>query len=469
MEKNIFNVLDYGAVADGKTLSSPAVQKAIDECSANGGGVVYFPKGIYVLATVFFKDNVHIEFEDGTDILGSLDFYEYEQQEEVPYPICTYQDASHSYFNLAMFVGRNCKNIAITGRAKIDMRSVWDEDGVRGEEICHRGPKCISLRECDDVLICDVDIRNVTDLAIYFAGCDNVDIHGVKMVVYIDGISPDNCKNVKIYDCDVESGDDGIVLKSSYTLGRIDICKDINVYNCRVKSRCSAIKFGTETNGGFEDIVVDNVDVYDTRITAIAIESVDGAIIDGLTVKNIRIKNTNGLIFVHLGKRMRGPEGREIGEIKNVILENITAEGPYEPYTVIPWNYFSHKRGEYLQYPWIYSSANNSDEELVKNGRNTGWQLSSNVCGLKDRPLENITLRNVHLKVAGGVTEYDKEVPDNGPEYPEVMVYGWTLPAKGIYFRHVKGLTMDNVTVESYNPDAREDFVFEDVSMNMPI
>ena len=78
MEKKIFNVLDFGAVADGKTLSSPAVQKAIDACSANGGGVVYFPKGIYVLATVFFKDNVHIEFEDGTDILGSLDFYEYE-------------------------------------------------------------------------------------------------------------------------------------------------------------------------------------------------------------------------------------------------------------------------------------------------------------------------------------------------------------------------------------------------------
>ena len=69
----------------------------------------------------------------------------------------------------------------------------------------------------------------------------------------------------------------------------------------------------------------------------------------------------------------------------------------------------------------------------------------------------------MHFKVAGGVTEYKKEVPDVAPEYPEIMVYGWTLPTKGIYFRHVDGLLLDNVTVESYRPDMREDFVFEDV------
>ena len=459
--KNIFNVLEFGAAADSITLDSPAVQKAIDACSEAGGGTVFFPKGIYVLATVFLKSNVHIHFEDGTDILGSLDFYAYAQQEEVNYPI--YQDQSHTYFDLAMFVGRNCDNIFITGKAKIDMRSIWDEDGVRGESIRHRGPKCISLKECNNVLITDVDLNNVTDLAIYFAGCNDVDIHDVKMRVYIDGISPDNSKNVKIYNCDVESGDDGIVFKSSYTLNRLDICKNIRVWNCKVKSRCSAIKFGTETNGGFEDIEIDNIDVYDTRITGIAIESVDGAIIDGLSLKNIRMKNVNGLLFVHLGNRMRGPAGRAVGEIRNIIFENITAEGPYEPYMCIPINYFGYKDNRYLQYPWIFDSSKNKDEELKANGRDRAWQLSSNVCGLKEKPLKNITLRNVHFKMAGGVIEYEKEVPDIAPEYPEIMVYGWTLPAKGIYFRHIDGLTLDNVTVESYRPDAREDFVFENV------
>lgn len=256
MYKKVFNVCDYGARANGITLDSASVQMAIDAAFKCGGGTVFFPKGIYVLATIFLKSNVHIRFEDGTDILGSLDFYEYEQQEKIDYPI--YQDASHTYFNLSMFVAKNCQNISISGKAKIDMRSVWDEDGVRGVEIRHRGPKCIALRECIDVSITDIEIYNATDLAIYFAGCENVDIHGIKMKVYIDGISLDNSKNVKIYNCDVESGDDGIVFKSSYTLNRLDICKDIKVYDCRVKSRCSAIKFGTETNGGFEDILVDN-------------------------------------------------------------------------------------------------------------------------------------------------------------------------------------------------------------------
>lgn len=160
---------------------------------------------------------------------------------------------------------------------------------------------------------------------------------------------------------------------------------------------------------------------------------------------------------------MRGPVRREIGEITNVTLENVTAEGPYEPYPCVLICYFDYKDNNYLQYPWIFSTTANKDESLKESGRNTPWQLSSNVFGLKDKPLKNITLRNLHFKIVGGVTEYEKEVPDVAPEYPEIMVYGWTLPAKGIYFRHIKGLKLEDVTVESYMPDVRENFVFEDV------
>lgn len=464
MNEKIFNVLDYGAYADGVNLDSAAVQKAVDDANSQGGGVVLFPKGIYVLATVNLKDNVHIRFEEGVDILGSLDFYDFVQQEPVDYPI--YQDQSHTYFNPAMFVGIGCNNISITGHGIIDMRSTWDEDNVRG--LVHRGPKTVSLKECNNIELADFEIYNSTDLAVYFAGCNDVEIHDLKLKVYIDGISPDNSKNVNIYDCDVEAGDDGIVFKSSYTLNRLDICKNIKVWNCKVKSRCSAIKFGTETNGGFEDIEIDNIYIYETRITGIAIESVDGAVIDGLTIKNVRMRNTNGLLFVHLGSRMRGPEGREIGEIRNVTLENITADGPYVPYPVVPLYYKNYVINDWYQYPWIFASEKNNetDYEFRKNGGSTGWQISSNICGLPGKPLKNITLRNVHLKVNGGVKEYEKEVPDVAPEYPEVFVYGWTLPAKGIYFRHIEGLTLDNVTVDSFYPDVREDFVFEDVTGN---
>ncbi len=444
----IYNILDFGALPDGNTLNTAAVQRAVDECAACGGGAVVFPRGSFVLSTVFLKSNVKIKLEKGAEILGASSFYDYAPQENIDYP--AYQDQSHTYFDCSMFVGRNCDNIAICGEGSIDMRSVWDEDNVR--DIVHRGPKCIALKECKNVEISGIEIYNATDLAVYFAGCEDVDIHGLKMRVYIDAISPDNSKNVRIYDCDVDCGDDGIVFKSSYTLNRIDVCRNIKVRNCRVKSRCSAIKFGTETNGGFYDIDIEDIDIRETRITAIAIESVDGAIIDGLTLKDINIRNAGAPIFIHLGQRMRGPQGREVGRIRNVTLENINATGPYEPYEAIAWNYKTFVARDNIQYPWDFSS-----DHVY------GPQFTSNICGLSSIPLENITLRNVCLKLHGGVTEWIEPVPDKAPEYPEVHVYGAPLPAKGIFFRHIRGLTLDNVTVDTYLPDPREALVFEDV------
>ncbi len=458
--KSIFNVKDFGAIADGVTLCTQAVQNAIDECGKKGGTVL-FSGGEFVLSTVFLKSNVRIQIEKDAKILGSLNFYDYCQQEEINYPI--YQDASHTYFHLSMFVGLNCNNVAICGLGTIDMRSVWDEDGVRGEEIKHRGAKCIALKECTGVEISGLNIINATDLAVYFAGCNDVDVHHLRLRVYIDGISPDNSKNVRIYDCDVTTGDDGIVFKSSYTLNRIDVCKDITVKNCKIKSRCSAIKFGTETNGGFYNVFIQDIEIYDTRITGIAIESVDGAIIDGITIQNVKMQNVNAPLFMHVGKRMRGPSGLDIGAIQNVTIKNLTVTGPYVGYETVAWNYFSFKAGDTFQYPWIFGVAESFDDTLSGNTEKSDWQMTSNVCGLKGYPIKNVTLKDVSLKLDGGVKRYKRKVPLSAQDYPEVYVYGRILPAKGIYFRFVQGLTLDNVKVSTYRTDAREDFVFDSV------
>ena len=448
MTTTIYNVLDFGAKADGITLNTAAVQKAIDTCSENGGGTVLFADGDYVLSTVFLKNNVTVYIDATARILGALSFDDYCFHEKIDYP--AYQDQSHTYFDCSMFVGRNCENIAITGEGEIDMRSVWDEENKR--DIVCRGPKCIALKECKNVEISGIGIFHATDLAVYFAGCENVDIHSLRMIVYIDGVSPDNSKNVKIYDCDIEAGDDSIVFKSSYTLNRIDYCENIKVWDCRLRSRCNAIKFGTETNGGFYNIDIRDIDIRDVRITALCVESVDGAIVDGIHFENIRIRNAGTAFFVHVGKRMRGPEGREVGCIRNVSFENIEVDGPYVPFTVIPCYYWLYKDRDYIQYHWDFGSEHK-----------TGEQCTSNVCGLEESPLENISFKNIKMKVPGGITEWDPVVPDIAPPYPEVYVYGKTLPAKGIYFRHAKGVTIENFEVTSYKEDGREAFVFEKV------
>ena len=458
----IYKVEQFGAVADGVTLCTSAVQKGIDFCAQYGGGTLLFSSGNYVLGSLFLKSNVHIQIDKGVKLLGAPSYYDFAQEEKVDYPI--YQDSSHTYFHPSMFVGLDCENISIVGDGEIDMRSVWDEDGVRGEAIKHRGAKCIALKNCKNIEIANLTINNVTDLAVYFAGCENVDIYGLKLRVYIDGISPDNSKNVRIHDCEVEAGDDAIVFKSSYTLNRLGVCKDVKVWNCRLKSRCTAIKFGTETNGGFENIDIQNIEIFDTRITGIAIESVDGAVIDGVFIKNVKMRNVNAPLFIHLGKRMRGPAGRDIGEIKNVIIENVIAEGPYEPYEIIAWNYFSYKDNDTYQYPWVFGKAESFDDTKEGNSAESDWQMTSNMCGLKGNTLKNITLRNVSLYLDGGVKNFKREVPEDAQDYPEVYVYGRILPAKGIYFRHIEGLTLENVQVKTYREDKREDFIFDSVT-----
>lgn len=445
-----YDVAEFGAVPDGKTLNTKAVQAAIDACAGNGGGKVVFSKGDYVLSTVFLKSNVQIVVEKDARILGSLNFYDYEPDEQVTYAL--YQDASHSYFNCSMFVGIACENIAVCGDGMIDMRSVWDVDNVR--DMVHRGAKCIALKECKHVDIYGVEIKHATDLAVYFAGCDHVHIHHLKMRVYIDGISPDNSSNVHIHDCDLETGDDGIVLKSSYTLNRLGICENIHVENCSVKSRCSAIKIGTETNGGFKNIRIEHVDIRETRITGIAIESVDGAIIKDITIKNINMRNAGAPLFIHLGNRMRGPKGLDVGSIENILLENIYAEGPYEPYSCIEWRYSSFVEKDMLQYPW----------QMKVGLHEYGVPFTCNVCGLKHKPLKHICLRNVTFITQGGVRDYDQNVPEKSDSYPEVFVYGRTLPAHGIYFRYIDGLELDHVVMKTYRDDARKALVFDHVS-----
>lgn len=454
------NVIDFGAVADGKTLCSEAVQQAINK-SSKAKCVVFFPKGKYVLSTVFLKSNITIELEEGAEILGSLNFDDFERDEKVDYPL--YQDESHSFFNCSLFVAKNCENIKIIGKGLIDLRSVWDEKNIRND--FNRGAKGIALRECKNVEVKDITLNHCTDLAIYFAGCENVEISGIKMRTYIDGISPDNSKNVYIHHCDIETGDDGIVFKSSYTLNRLDYCRNIKVDNCRIKSRCNAIKFGTETNGGFYDIDIQNCYVYETRITGIVVESVDGAIIDGVTFKNITMKNVGTPIFVYVGKRMRGPEGRAVGVIKNITFENVTAEGEYVPYEVIEWHYPSFIEKDTLQKPWLLKLPEYDGEDYTLTEKDC-WQITSNICGLPESPLENITLKDVYLKMDGGCQEKEIKIDTTYRDYPEVYVYGRVLPAKGIYFRHINGLNMENVKIETYREDNREDFVFFETKLD---
>ena len=448
----VINIKQYGASADGVRNDTIFFQKAVDEISANGGGELIVPRGDYVLATLFLRNNVSIRLDEGARLLGTLTFSEYEKDEKVDYPL--YQDASHSFFHCSMFVGINVENIKIYGGGLIDMRSVWDEENVRN--MVHRGAKAMALKYCKNVFIDNIGVYNATDLAIYFAGCEDVEISRIKMRTHIDGISPDNCKNVKIHDCDIESGDDGIVLKSSYTLNKLDICKNIYVWNCNVKSACNSIKFGTETNGGFEDVIIKDMRVFDTKLAGIAVESVDGAVINNLTFENISMQNVASPLFVYIGKRMRGPKELKLGSISNIFFRNITASGEYKEFDCVEGSYSGFVEKKTRRMHWTIEQ-----KELLPN---CAWQVTSGMYGLQESVLKNIYLENVYLKMYGACKQEPLGLETPTRVYPEVYVYGRLLPAKGICFRDIDGLTLKNVKVETYYDDVRQDFKFYNVN-----
>lgn len=437
------SIIEFGAVNDGKTLCTKNIQDAIDSCS-DKGGTVCIPAGKYLTGTLHLCDNIHIYFESGAVLLGSTntrDDFEPDEHRDDP----LYQDPSHSFYNHSLFVAKGCKNITFSGFGTIDMQSAWEmDDRAFGEDSLdrRRGAKTLTFVECENVVVKDLTLLNSTDLTLYLLGCENVRVHSLNIVGHIDGISPDCCKDVVISDCIVKTGDDGIVIKSSYSLSRHKFCENVTVTNCVVSSRCSAIKFGTESNGGYRNITVANCVVENTRLSGLALEIADGGIMEDINVSNITMRNVGTPLFIILCNRGRGPGVTENGIVRNIHINNLTATGPYEPWEACIHDFFNQNT---LQKPEIFTSS---------------------ITGLINQKVENITLSNVYIEVPGGEND-DMEnhiVCENEKAYPENVMYG-KLPAFGLYCRHCDGLILQNVEFKALEEDKRRAIVFDDVIM----
>ncbi len=258
----------------------------------------------------------------------------------------------------------------------------------------------------------------------HYLACDDVRIAGITVKSLVnannDGIDIDSCRRVVISDCNIESGDDAIVLKS--TTARV--CADVAVSNCVLSTRCNALKMGTESNGGFQNIAISNCVIYNTRLAGVALEIVDGGTMDRIAVSNITMNGVGAPIFLRLGNRARpfkeGMETPRMGAMRNITISNIEATG----------------------------------------ANPTGCAIS----GLPGEAIENVTLSNVRLSFEGGGTKADAEraIPEMPTDYPEYRMFG-KLSAYGFYCRHVKGLKLLNVQVQSAKPDQRHAVVLEDV------
>jgi len=431
----MYCVREYGAAGDGKQLDSVYIQKAIDDCAAQGGGTVLISPGTYLCGTMHLKSHVHVLIEKGAVVLGSKNGADFDPYEEDP-SNCTYQDRSHSYFHHSLFHADGVSDIALSGFGTIDMQSVWEVTDTETNRWC-RACKIVAFKNCTNVKIRDLTMKNATDLAVYVAGCENVIISGLDLTVYIDGISPDSCKNVVISDCIIDAGDDGIVAKCSYTLGRLKSMENLVISNCIVKSRCNGIKFGTESNSAFLNTTITGCAVYDTQLSGIALESVDGARLEGFSISNISMRNVGNPLLMMVLNRARGPEGTTIGQIKNVSISNMTITGPYAPWVGMYQNYWSYIKGNPTIKPRTYPFI---------------------LIGQEDSIIQNVSLSNIQFAAEGGGTEEDRNliIPDLRNGYPECRALGEKTPVYGMVARYVDNLKLYNVEFTTEKEDARE-------------
>jgi polygalacturonase len=410
--EEMYDVRDYGAKPNGKTLCTVSIQKAIDKCSEAGGGIVYLPPGTFLSGTIYFKSGVTLRLAAGSTLLGSTDLKDY------PPTVQAFRSYTDNYTDKSLIYGENVERIAITGSGTID-----------GQGASFKGPYkvrpyMIRFSQCRNVTVKDITLRNSPMWVQHYLACDDVRITGITVRSLVnqnnDGINIDSCRRVIISDCNIESGDDAIVLKS--TSARV--CQDVAVSNCVLSSHCNALKMGTESNGGFKNIVMTGCSIYDTRLAGLALEIVDGGTMDRVVVSNITMNNIGAPIFLRLGNRARpykkDMETPSIGTIRNITISNIEATG----------------------------------------ANPTGCAIS----GLSEAKIENVTLNNLRLSFEGGGTKADaeREIPEKEADYPEYSMFG-RLSAYGLYCRHVKGLKLFNVQLQLDKPDQRHAVVFEDV------
>lgn len=444
--RGVYDIRTFGATGDGKALDSPAINKAIEAAAADGGGTIWVPAGTYRCYSIHLKSKVDLYLAPGSTILAADAPVEGEGYDlaESNQPWENYQDFGHNHWHNSLIWGEGVNGVSILGPGLI-----WGKGLSRGwgagpkAEQPGVGNKAIGLKNCRNVVLRDFSILHGGHFGVLATGVDNLTVDNLKIDTNRDGIDVDCCQNVRISNCSVNSPwDDGICLKSSFALGYARPTEMVTISNCLVAGgyqegtlldgtrkpfpedakvpRTGRIKFGTESNGGFKNITISNCTFE--NCSGLAIESVDGGVIEDVCISNVTMRDIiSAPIFVRLGARMRGPAAVPVGTIRRVAISNVSC-------------------------------------------LNTRGGISSIVAGIPEHRIEDVKLSDITIVHPGGGTRADAslQLAEEEKKYPEPNMFG-TTPSHGFFLRHVKGIEMSGVKIDSETRDERPAFLLDDV------
>ena len=441
------DIRKFGAAGDGRRMNTLAIQRAIDKVAAAGGGLVEVGPGRWLTGVLTLKSGVELHLAEGAVLVGS------ERRAD-------YGGARAS----ALLVADGQIKISITGSGTIDGRGrevaadvirmieagqLKDPDWPR-ENAWHQKrsdesnrPGIIAFRHCTDVRIDSVLLKDAACWVQTYTECLRLKLEDVRVESNAywnnDGIDVVDCQDVLIKGCRINSDDDGICLKSSNKDKR---CEQVVIEDCTVRSSASGIKFGTASHGGFRHIEIRRMKIYDTYRSAIALESVDGGIMEDVRVEDVVATNTGNALFVRLGHRnQKSPPG----SIRDVVIKGLRVEVPAG----------KPDKGYEMEGPAIDGAHNFFPASIV---------------GIPDHPVEGIRLEDVEIVYKGtedkgvafvGVDSLGR-VPEHEQDYPEFSMFG-ELPAWGLFVRHVNGLELRHVVLRRDQAGFRPAIVFDDV------
>ena len=436
----VYNIRDYGATGDGKTLNTTAIQKAIDDCFSNKGGTVLIPAGEFLCGTLELKSNITLHIAASGKLLGSPERKDYTAGKDVP----------ESNGNIVFLYAVKAENIFIEGKGTIDGNGLAffngkgdntgpGQHGVGGN---FDRPHLGVFYQCTNLRMNDVFLMASAYHCLRILYCKHVYADGIRIYNRVnrnnDGFHFNDSEHVHLVNCDVQCQDDACALFGSN--------KFVTITNCSFSTRWSVFRFG---GGESQNITISNCLIYDTYGCPVKI-SAGKANIENLSFSNIVMQNVTGPVGIGFSGPSDQAADNNVGKeqpgkkafIRNIVFNNIRATVVAQP----------------LDHPDIHFGVSIREGE-----KNSCITLNA----MNDYYLENISFTDVHIKYAGGGTAAQaakRDVPKIAAEYFGV----WDPapggpPAYGMYARNVKGLTLQNIRFEYDQPDARPALILDNV------
>lgn len=422
----IFDVKDFGAVGDGKTLDTLAIQKAVDAAEYTGG-TVYLGGGTYFSGQINLKSDMTFFVDRDAVLLGTQDHAEYPLREPRT-SLC-----AHRQLGRGLLYGENIKNIRITGGGMLDGNGLYRfkmNDPVNDKRALDARPDIIYITYSDSITAENINMKNSAFWTVVPLSSGNIILRNLNLdcmnTPNRDGIDPVDCHDMTIYGCNIMAGDDGLCFKSSDPVG----CYNIDVWDMMIQSLASGIKFGTDTYYCLKNAHITDCAIKNVNRCGISLETVDGAEVENVVFERIDMTDVGAPVYITVGARNRLPRGGapvRKSMMKNVVFRDMKFD---------------------LAYPFSYTK---NIREVMAVGQS------------EDQIMENIIFENCDFTLAGGFSEIPGCPCPIDNRYPEYDRHGLSA-GYGFTVRFAKNFVLKNVNVKTEAHDVRPLIAYFDYS-----